>query len=87
MSQKVGRYLESTGIHHELGVPPEQYNFAELMNRTLLESARLMMVHIGLPDKVWAEVVKCAAYIMNRTPTFARHPLKSGEERNQTFHT
>ena len=41
------------------------------MNRTLMESARSMMNHAGLPDRYWAEAVECAAYIRNRLPTSA----------------
>ena len=50
---------------------PDQNGVAERMNRTLLESARSMMVHPGLLDKFWAEAVDCVAYIRNRTPTSA----------------
>ena len=73
VSEEFESYLESKGIHHELAVPysPEQNGVAERMNRTLLESARSMMVHAGLPDRFWAEAVECAAYIRNRTPMSA----------------
>ena len=41
------------------------------MNRTLMESARSMMTHAGIPDKYWAEAVECATYTRNCTPTTA----------------
>ena len=73
LSQEFESYLESKGIHHVLTVPysPEQNCVAELMNRTLLESAWSMMVHAGLPDRLWAEALECSAYIKNFTPTSA----------------
>ena len=73
LSTEFRQYLQSTGIHHELTVPhsPQQNGVAERMNRTLMESARSMINHAGLPDKYWAEAVECAAYIRNRLPTSA----------------
>ena len=66
-------YLKTKGIRHELKVPysPEQNGVAERMNRTLMEAARSMMTHAGLPDKFWAEAVDTAAYLRNHTPTTA----------------
>ena len=39
------------------------------MNRTLMESARSMIAHAGLPDSYWTEAVSTAAYLKNRTAT------------------
>ena len=41
------------------------------MNRTLVESARSMIAHAGLPNCYWAEAVATAAYVRNRTPSNA----------------
>ena len=73
LSKEFRSYLKSRGIHHELTVPysPQQNGVAERMNRTLLETARSMMAHAGLPGKYWAEAVETASYIRNRTPTSA----------------
>ena len=70
------------GIHHELTVPhtPEQNGVAERMNRTLMESARSMMSHAGLPDSYWAEAVATAAYITNRTSTTALEKMTPYEQ-------
>ena len=75
------------GIHQELTVPysPQQNGVAERMNRILMESARSMMAHAGLPEKYWAEAVECAAYIRNQLPSKKiRHHLKYGVEENPT---
>ena len=65
--------MKSKGIHHELTVPhsPEQNRVAERINRTLMETARSMMAHAGLPDCYWAEAVATAVYLRNRAPTTA----------------
>ena len=41
------------------------------MNRTLIESARSMIAHAGLPNIFWAESISTAAYVRNRVPTRA----------------
>ena len=63
VSKEFEDYLKSKGICHELTVPhsPEQNGVAERMNRTLMESARLMMAHAGLPNHYWAEAIATAA--------------------------
>ena len=73
LSKEFRSYLKSKGIHQELTVPysPQQNSVAERMNRTLMESARSMMTHAGIPDKYWTKAVECAAYTRNRTPTTA----------------
>lgn len=73
LSQEFEAYLKSRGIKHELTVPysPEQNGVAERMNRTLVESARAMIAHAGLPNSYWAEAIATAAYIRNRMPTTA----------------
>ena len=79
LSKDFKAYLKSQGtyVHHELTVSysPEQNGVAERMNRTLMESARAMITHAGLPNRYWAEAVATAAYIRNRAPTAA---IKSG---------
>ena len=73
LSREFKAYLRSKGIRHELTVAhsPEQNGVAERMNRTLVESARAMIAHAGLPNRYWAEAVATAAYVRNRTPTTA----------------
>ena len=52
-SQEFEAYLKSKGIQHELSVAysPQQNGVAERLNRTLMESARSMLAHAGLPDR------------------------------------
>lgn len=44
---------------------PQQNGTAERVNRTLLESARAMMLHAKLANQYWAEAVATAAYLKN----------------------
>ena len=66
-------YLKLKGIRHEFSVPhvPEQNGVSERMNRTLMECARAMIAHAGLPNSYWAEAIATAAYVRNRMPTAA----------------
>jgi len=71
VSKEFEAYLLSKGIHHETTVPhtPQQNGVAERKNRTLVETARSMLSHAGLPKMYWAEAVAAAAYVSNRVPT------------------
>lgn len=61
-------YLESEGIELQQTPPysPEQNGIAERANRTLMESARSMILHAKMPRAFWAEAVVHAADIRNR---------------------
>ena len=60
---------------------PEQNGVAERMNRTLMESARSMLAHAGLPHCYWAEAVSTAAYLKNHTATTAFEKVATPCER------
>ena len=42
---------------------------AERFNRTIIESARSMLIHAKLPLVFWAEACDTAVYTHNRSPT------------------
>ena len=73
LTKQFETYLKSKGTFHQTTVPysPEQNGIAERMNRTLVESAKAMMNHAGLPNCYWAEAIACACYIRNRVVTAA----------------
>ena len=48
---------------------PQQNGIAERKNRTLIETARCMMLQANLPPHFWAEAVQTANYIRNRCPS------------------
>ena len=67
------RYLEECGIVPQYTMPgsPSMNGVAERRNRTLKDMVRSMICHSVLPDSLWGEALKTAAYILNRVPTKA----------------
>ena len=72
-SKEFEAHLAREGVRHELTIPknPEQNGVAEHMNRTLVETARSMLVNANLPHRFWAEALSTATYLRNRSPTKA----------------
>ncbi|KAL5494293.1 hypothetical protein EMCRGX_G015594 [Ephydatia muelleri] len=72
-SRKFQEYLKTEGVRHELTIPknPEQNGVAERINRTLIETARSMLIDSHLPHSFWAEAISTAAYLRNKSPTKA----------------
>ncbi|XP_057449943.1 uncharacterized protein LOC130741148 [Lotus japonicus] len=66
-------YCKEQGIQRQLTIryTPQQNGVAERKNRTIVEMARSMLKGKELPNKLWAEAVSSAAYILNRSPTKA----------------
>ena len=48
---------------------------AKLVNMTIMECARSMRLHPGLPLQMWAEAINTAIYMINRGPS---NPLGCG---------
>ena len=69
-SNESAQYLMKQQIEHEVTVPdsPEMNGLAERMNRIILEKAKCMCVHAGLPHSLWAEAASTATYVYNRLP-------------------
>lgn len=68
---KFDSYLKNAGITRRLTVPhhPQQNGVSERKNRTLMSTARCLLIQAGLPDYMWAEAVNTANYLRNRCPT------------------
>ncbi|RVW47329.1 Retrovirus-related Pol polyprotein from transposon TNT 1-94 [Vitis vinifera] len=67
------KYLEECGIVPQYTMPgsPSMNGVAERRNRTLKDMVRSMISHSTLPEKLWGEALKTAAYILNRVSTKA----------------
>ncbi|RVW51060.1 Retrovirus-related Pol polyprotein from transposon TNT 1-94 [Vitis vinifera] len=67
------KYLEECGIVPQYTMPgsPSMNGVAERRNRTLKDMVRSMISHSTLPEKLWGEALKTAAYILNLVPTKA----------------
>jgi len=48
---------------------PEQNGRTERDNQTINDSARAMLIAKKLDERLWAETVRTAVYLLNRTPT------------------
>lgn len=59
--------MSTEGIDWEASAPytPQQNGVAERFNRSVMEMARSMLRHAGLPHRFWAEAVVTATRIMN----------------------
>lgn len=70
-NEQFDTFLKENGIGRRLTVShtPEQNGIAKRKNRTLLDTARCLMMQSSLPDYLWAEAVNIANYILNRCPT------------------
>ncbi len=49
----------------------DQDGVSERSIQTVLEGARTMLIHAGLPSSLWPEAIAAACYITNRLPTKA----------------
>ncbi|CAJ2654309.1 unnamed protein product [Trifolium pratense] len=67
-NSKFADFCAAEGITHEFSSPitPQQNGVVERKNRTLQESARVMLHAKNVPYKFWAEAMNTACYIHNR---------------------
>ena len=72
-SKEFDSYCSHNGICREKTVPrtPQENGVSERMNRTIMEHARCMRLHAGLPLQFWADAVNTAFYLINRGPSSA----------------
>ena len=65
------RYCSENGIRREKTVPgtPQENGVSERMNRTIMECARCMRLHVGLPLQFWADAVDTVVYLINKGPS------------------
>ncbi|KAJ9544495.1 hypothetical protein OSB04_024202 [Centaurea solstitialis] len=66
---KLQSFLEDVGISNNFSAvcTPQQNGVMERKNRMLVEAARSVMAHSGVPQSFWAEVVSTACFTQNRT--------------------
>jgi len=73
--EKFIEYLAEKGIIREVSASysRQQNGILERCNHTVMDPARSMLKHAGMPNILWAEAVCTALYITNRLPSRA-HP-------------
>lgn len=76
-SKEFEKYYAKNKIRREKIVPniSQQNSLAEQMNQTIVERARSMRLHVGLPNQFWANVVNTTSYLLNWGPSV---PLDGG---------
>ena len=67
------KFLKECGIvpQYTMSDTPSMNGVVERRNRTLKDMVRSMFCHTTLPDSLWGEALKTAAYLLNRVPTKA----------------
>ena len=73
LSEEFIKHLDEQGTKRKLTVhdTPEQNGVSERLNGILLEKVRAMLHASGLPKFLWAEAVRHAVWLKNRTSTKA----------------
>jgi len=70
-NKEFDRYYLENGIHREKIVPrtPQEIGVSKRMNRTIMERAMCMRLHVGLHLQFWVDVVDTVVYLMNKGPS------------------
>jgi transposase InsO family protein len=70
-SKEFDDYFSYHGIHREKTVlrTPQENGVSERMNRTIMEHARSMRLHAGLPLQLWEDAIDIVIYLINRGPS------------------
>ena len=70
LGQQFDQFIASKGISIEKSAPytPAQNGSAERAGKAIITRARTIRIASSLPNSLWPEVVKAAAYLGNRTP-------------------
>lgn len=73
---------QGISMEHSAAYMPAQNGRAERTNRTIIESTRLIMKEMKLPDHLWPELVQAVAYTRNRSPGLdGMTPFKKGNDK------
>jgi hypothetical protein len=70
-SKEFDDYRSYHGILREKTVSrtPQENGVLERMNRTIMERARSMRLHVGFPLQFWVDVVYIIVYLINKGPS------------------
>eukprot|EP00253_Pinus_taeda_P017240 PITA_17240 len=65
------RYCSENGIHGEKTIPrkPQENGVSKRMNKKIMERARCMRLHAGLPLQFWVDAIDTTVYLKNRGPS------------------
>nr|GFA06231.1 integrase, catalytic region, zinc finger, CCHC-type, peptidase aspartic, catalytic [Tanacetum cinerariifolium] len=68
-NQVLKEYFDTVGISHQMSSvrTPQQNGVVELQNRTLVETARTMLIFSRVPLFLWAEAIATVCFTQNRS--------------------
>ncbi|CAI7892573.1 unnamed protein product [Closterium sp. NIES-53] len=68
LRKELSLWLKKNGITHSLTIPysPAMNGIAERANRTITETARGLLIEVGLPDKFWPDAVRSVRSTITR---------------------
>ncbi|KAK4841553.1 hypothetical protein QYF36_006375 [Acer negundo] len=80
--EEFNKFCRDHGIerHKTVRYTPQQNGVAEMMNRTILDKVRCLLISSGLNHKFWGEAVATATYLINRSLSIALNLLTSEEK-------
>lgn len=72
-ANRLVEFCRQKGIRQEFTMTytPQENGVSERMNRTLCDKTRTMLAETNLPKHLWCEAIQCAAYQLNRSPSWA----------------
>jgi hypothetical protein len=72
-SKEFDDYFSYHGIRREKTVPgtPQENSLSERINMAIMEHARSMRLHAGLPLQLWEDVVDMFFYLINKGPSIS----------------
>ena len=90
INQSVKDILSRFGVRLRVSMTetPQQNGAAERENRTVIEAARAMLTHKGLPTMLWAEACNTAVFVLNRTaptPVSGKTPIELWYQEDNHF--
>jgi len=67
-SHSFNTFMKSHGILHQAscGYIPQQNGVAERKNRHLVETTHTLLIHGGVPQRFWGDVILSTCYLINR---------------------
>jgi len=69
LSHSFNTFMKSHGILHQTSCAytPQQNGVAERKNKHLVETTHTLLIHSGVPQCFWGDVILSVCYLINRT--------------------
>jgi hypothetical protein len=79
-------FCSQQGLHRHTTAPytPQQNGVVERRNQTIVEMARCLLKSMDMPAVFWAEAIRVAVHVLNRSPTRALNDITPYEAWHKT---